>query len=467
MIDPDHPDDDLLEALTARAHAQAAQIRAEAAVEEAQRQRDIAEDARRRASFLARVTRRMAASMDYETTLREVVSAAVPYIADWCLVSLVRPRGGVRIIGFAHHDPEREDAVATFAERYAPAPGSSITKAITTGEPQIVDDLTADQLAALAPDPSVRAILDELGLRHFATWPIPAPDGTPIGALSLIIGHSGRTFSDDDHVVGETVATRAGLHITNARLHTERSEIAQTLQRGLLPRSLPEIEGVEIAMAYLPAGEENIVGGDFLDVVSLGDGRFAAFLGDIAGKGAAAAIITAAVRTTLRVGAMFEADPSANLALLNRVLIADTDQALCTAVMTHCEWDRDALVVRLANAGHPYPLIRRCTGAVENVTAGHNILAGASPDATFAHTTVRLADGDVLLLFTDGVTEAIPLDPCAGERQVRSVLEASLAQSAQHLVDAVTRAAVELQPGAPRDDISALAIKVVRPGRAS
>jgi serine phosphatase RsbU (regulator of sigma subunit) len=332
---------------------------------------------------------------------------------------------------------------------------------LKTGEPELIADVTPARLAAIAQTSEQAELLERLGIRHFGTWPIPSPQGEVIGALSLILGDSGRRFSDDDLVLAQTVATRAGLHITNARLYTERSQIAQTLQASLLPRELPEIPGIELASVFLPAGDQNMVGGDFFDVFKSGDGVWSAILGDVSGKGAKAAAITAAARHTLRAAALIDPQPAANLALLNRVLIADLAvPEFCTIVYARLCPGRDKLTARLANGGHPAALVLRDSGIVEEVSAGRGPLVGIVPDAEFQDTELELGPGDLLLLYTDGVTEVRTSDIALGERELVSTLAAQRGRSAHDVAEAIKRSALGLQGGVARDDIAVLAIRV-------
>lgn len=149
-------------------------------------------------------------------------------------------------------------------------------------------------------------------------------------------------------------------------------------------RELPEIPGVELASAFLPAGDEAIVGGDFFDVFASADGMWTAILGEVSGRGAEAAAITAAARHTLRAAALVEPVPAANLALLNRVLTADlAGGAYCTVVHARLCPGPDGLSVRLANGGHLPPLVLRANGNVESLSGGHGPLVGMFADATF------------------------------------------------------------------------------------
>src|SRR5579875_742287 len=456
----------LREALVARAHAQAAVVRnqaareeSEAALQEAERERARAEAAHRRASFLATVTQRLASSMDYRETLREVVSSAVPYIADWCLVTLVAPAHQLEVLGFAHGDPARERLAEEFAAGYEPHERSTLGRVLRSGRPEVLTDLTVEQLTELVSDPRQLELLQRLGACHFGTWPIPDQRGGVLGTLSLVLDESGRRFSDEDLELAEVLATRAGLHLSNARLYAERSEVAHTLQASLLPRELPSIPGVELASAFLPAGDQTIVGGDFFDVFRSADRDWTAILGDVSGKGARAAAITAAARHTLRTAAVVNSDPAANLELLNRMLLGDLGiPEFCTAVCARLRPRTGRLGVTLAFGGHPPALVLRACGRVEPVPGGRGPLIGMFAEAEFEDTELELEPGDLLLLYTDGVTDFRQAGG-RGELELAATLAAQRGRSAAQVVDAVTESALALQGGAPRDDIALLAIR--------
>src|SRR5919201_6500931 len=132
--------------------------------------------------------------------------------------------------------------------------------------------------------------------------------GRTLGAIALA-SFSERKFGQRDIQLIEELARRAAVAVDNARLYSERSYIASRLQHSLLPPHLPEVPGVEIAARFRPAGEANEVGGDFYDIYRTGDRRWAIVMGDVCGKGADAAAVTALARYTLRAG-MTTADQS-------------------------------------------------------------------------------------------------------------------------------------------------------------
>ena len=451
----------LQEALFARAEAEAARVRTDDAREEAERTGAEAQRGRERMTLLARAGRRMAESMDWETTLEAVVRSVVPGIADWATLTVVEPDGSLRVHAIAHSDPDRERLARELFERYPPSlqTTSGAGHVIRTGEPEVLTNITPDTIRAAARDPEHLALLERLDYRQMVIAPLRSPRGVS-GALSLVLGDSGRRFVEDDVQLIRSLATRAALHIENARLYTERSKIAQTLQASLKPRPLPRIPGAELAATYLPAGDQNTVGGDFYDVFRTGDGTWTAVVGDVSGKGAPAAALTALARHSLRVTARMHDDPAANLALLNRAFHEDTEgYEFCSVVYARVCPGEDGLDVRFANGGHLPPLLVRAGGEIETIETGRGPLVGAIADAAFQEATLHLQPGELLLLYTDGVTEVRMSDVGLGERELRAVLAAHAGASAQQLVTEIARRAVELQSGSPRDDIALLAVR--------
>jgi serine phosphatase RsbU (regulator of sigma subunit) len=275
-----------------------------------------------------------------------------------------------------------------------------------------------------------------------------------------VLGESGRRFGPEDLQLATSLAARAALHIQNARLYAERSHIARTLQASLRPRALPAVDGALLAARFRAAGDQNEVGGDFYDVFRSGDGVWTAIIGDVAGKGPEAAAITALARHTLRTASLLEDDPAANLQLLNRVLWSDSSaRDFCTVVYARLCAAQTGLEVRFANGGHPAPLLVRPDGSVQRVDAGRGPLVGGVEDATFAEATLHLQPGELLLAYTDGVTEVRTSDPGLGERELRATLARFAGRPAEDVVEAVTARAVELQGGNQRDDIAVLAIQ--------
>jgi sigma-B regulation protein RsbU (phosphoserine phosphatase) len=184
--------------------------------------------------------------------------------------------------------------------------------------------------------------------------------------------------------------------------------LATTLQRTLLPPTLSDVPGMEVAAHYHIASSDQ-VGGDFYDLFPLARGRWGFFLGDVCGKGAGAAAVTSLARYTLRAAAVYDSDPVAVLTNLNTVLNHEyqgDDPRFCTVLFGLLTPADGGATVTLASGGHPPALLLRADGGADYLPIAGGQLVGILPDARFAAITVHLGPGDTLLLYTDGLIEA-------------------------------------------------------------
>ncbi|HET6652240.1 MAG TPA: SpoIIE family protein phosphatase [Nocardioides sp.] len=236
-------------------------------------------------------------------------------------------------------------------------------------------------------------------------------------------------------------------------------ELAQTLQRTLLPPSTPIIPGLEVAAAFRPAGEGADVGGDFYDAFQVGQDDWVVVLGDVCGKGVEAAVVTALVRHTLRAVVIGLHEPGQALQVLNEALLAQADGRFCTVVMARLQRDADGWRATLGSGGHPAPLLRRPGRPVEPVN-GQGPLIGVLESVEFRDRVVRLEPGDVLTLFTDGVTEARRNGELYGDARLRASVERSDA-SAVAVVEAILDDVDAFQRGSLRDDVALVSLRVL------
>ena len=210
----------------------------------------------------------------------------------------------------------------------------------------------------------------------------------------------------------------SGLFSDLERAEAARAEIAETLQRGLMPPPLPHIPGWSLAAMYRPAGAENEVGGDFYDAFPVADG-WMLVIGDVTGRGAQAASITALARYTLRTAAALTNDPQIALATLNRALLARHDTSLCSmAALTLSDDPRQP--VRMAVAGHLPPLL--VDGEEVREAAESDQVLGAFADGEWRIAESRVEPGQQLVMTTDGIVEAEGADGRFGEQRLRAEL---------------------------------------------
>jgi len=433
------------------------------ALQEALAARTEAELARSRTAFIAEAGARMATSMDARQALRRLARAAVPRAADWCSISLIDRDGRLNPVAAAHRDEEQEALLWAMLNRrplHVDGPAGP-AEALRAGRPVLQEVVEDADLERIAVDEHHLRHMRALSIRSSLIVPLSSPRRA-IGTITLVHAESGRRYGPEDVTMAEALAAWAGLHVENARLYTERSLIASTLQEGLLPAALPELPGVDLAVRYRPAGDQNQVGGDFYDVYPVEEGRFTAVVGDVSGKGAAAAALTALARHTLFAGAVRGGTGPENLALLNDALLRRGGGGhFCTAVVLDAEPRDGELVVRIANGGHPAPLVLRAGGAVAETDRG-GMLIGAVEAPPLHVEEVRLRSGDLLVAYTDGAIELRGDDPAAGERLLRERLGALAGEPAATVAAELEAAVVDASGGEPHDDIALL---VVGPAR--
>ena len=288
--------------------------------------------------------------------------------------------------------------------------------------------------------------------------------GRALGVLAAGFDDLGSADDAEALALFEDLARRAALAIDNARLYAERDQVARTLQRSLLPGALPPVPGVELAGRYVAAGEGNEVGGDFYDCFATGGGDWALVIGDVCGKGAEAAALTALARYTLRAAAQHARSPQAVLHELNDALLRhELGYRFCTVLYASLTPHEDGVTVRIATGGHPLPLVLRAGGEVE--TAGSpGTLLGILDDPDITEHGFELGPGDTLVLVTDGVTEATAADREDGPNRLAALLADHAGADAAAIAEAVERDALEAQGGAARDDVAVLVARAVGSG---
>jgi GAF domain-containing protein len=403
---------------------------------------------------LAETSRQMAEATDVAATLQAVVDSAVPGFADWAGVDLVDEDGEISTVAIAHRDPEMVRLgwrLRTHWPVDAGEPGG-LAAVVRTGEPQLVREVTDDMLRQTAHDLEHLEVLRAVGLRSTMIVPLVAgPDR--LGALSFVSSTS-RRFDDADLALACDLGRQAGLAIRNAQMEEERAAIAHTLQSSLLPDFLPELEGWEVSGVYRPAGRLNEVGGDFYDIVPLLGGS-AVIIGDVVGKGAEAAAVTALVRNTMESMIEHTGDPAVALDVVNRRLRRHRAPlpTLCTmCVVTLLPGDE----VTIWSAGHPLPLLRRGHEAREVGRSG--VMLGVSRTAEIPATTFKVVPGDQLLLYTDGVTDAVGRAGRFGEERLRETVSSPLAASSDSLAHHVLLSIEAFSAGPQNDDIAMLSL---------
>jgi GAF domain-containing protein len=417
---------------------------------------DITEEheARLRQQFLAEAGEALSSSLDYEETLQRVARLAVPRLADWCAVELPNDRGDLEQVALVHANPARVEQAREIRERYPPDREAALGSyaVMRTGEPQLIPEIPDELLVEAAQDEEHLELIRALRIRSGMSFPM-ITGGRVLGVMTFVFSESGRVYGEADLAFAQELAARAATAIENAGLYTERAEVARTLQASLLPEELPAIPGWRSDADYRPGQRGAEVGGDFYDVFAVVGGHMV-LLGDVTGMGVAAAALTSLVRHTAKTAAAFDPRPAAVLEHVNGALRQRPRIAPVTMV---CGLLREGRI-ELAVGGHPLPLLKRAAGGTEKVGAT-GLLLGAV-DAYEAAETVRieLEPGDMLLIYTDGVTDTPGPDSRFGDERLRAAVDAAPGGPAE-LLRAVSAALEEFGHGAGLDDRAMLALQ--------
>jgi PAS domain S-box-containing protein len=400
-----------------------------------------------RMEFLARASQVLAASLDYQETLRNVAGLAVPQIADWCAVDLFDEDGQREPVAVAHTDPSKlemaERLRAFEPEELDPKQGLGLVR--STGEPVLYKDIPDELLLEAAVDDEHLALLRAVGMRAVLIVPMVARSRT-IGALSLVSAESGRTFDQSDVEFAEQIAERAALAVENARLYSQRTAVARTLQSSLLPEALPDLPGWEIAALYRPAGHESEVGGDFYDFWEVG-GDWLMMIGDVTGKGVGAATVTSLVRHTAWAASDFDRRPAAILSRVDAALKRRPSLSVCTALCLRIASGQ----ATLASGGHPLPLHVGERGVSE--VGRHGTLLGAFSSVDWPEQPFEMQPGETLVAFTDGVTDTVgDGDERFGIVRLKEILAGTQNESPMVIRERLVTALEEFQVGAQADD---------------
>ncbi|MCC6987645.1 MAG: SpoIIE family protein phosphatase [Acidobacteria bacterium] len=279
-----------------------------------------------------------------------------------------------------------------------------LRRAIEQREGLIYSDVRTE--GALAEAASVRVT----AVRAVMCVPLTF-DERVLGVIQADTTASVATFGEGDLRMLMAVAAQVAATLAYAALHETRLAegllahdlaLARRLQEQFLPELPPASDGVACAAAFVPA---LAVGGDFYDVLPLGGGRLAVAIGDVSGKGIAAAIYAAAVLTEWRGVIRADADPAAVLRELNLRLSRRNPEGMFVTIALLIV-DGAAGTIDIATAGHPLPLLRNAAGRVRAAGERGAPPLGIDPDAAFTTHRVPFAVGDTVLLLTDGVTEA-------------------------------------------------------------
>jgi serine phosphatase RsbU (regulator of sigma subunit)/PAS domain-containing protein len=406
--------------------------------------------------FLAAASKLVSSTLDVDATLERAASAIVPELADWCCVDVPDDRGRLRRRAMAA-EPDRRRELDAIRDAFDLDSDAGPAGVMRDGQARRFESVDDALLREWAVDDAALDTLRDAGLRSVLVVPLMVGDRA-IGVMTMATDASARVLGAPELELAREVAVRAGIAVENARVHGARTHIATTLQRSLLPPRLPAVPGMTIAARFRAAGEATEVGGDFYDIFPV-DGAWMVVMGDVTGKGPEAASITSLARYTMRTAAVYERSPAGVLERLNAALVVDPDRRqICTVVAARIVADPGgSAVVTVACGGHPAPF-RLHEGGAEPVAANGPLL-GAFETGRWPETVVRLAAGESLVLYTDGVTDTRSATERFGSERLAEVLAGASGLEPDEVANRLDTALLEFEEGPQRDDVALLVLR--------
>lgn len=398
-------------------------------------------------------------TLDVARTAEELAEVAVPRFADFVTVDLAdavlngqEPDAGTDLRRTASGGIRNNAPLYPVGEHIGFVPTTPQAHSLRTGQAVIDPDLGGSP-GWLAQDLERTGRVVDYGIHSLITAPLRVGP-MMMGVVNFWRSEKPEPFDAEDLALAEELVARAAVSIDNARRYTREHTMAETLQRSLLPRNLPEQSALDVAYRYLPA--QAGVGGDWFDVLPLPGARVAVIVGDVVGHGLHAAATMGRLRTAVHNFSALDLPPDELLGLLDELVcridqdeVAEDSRAPVTgATCLYAIYDPTSRLCTVARAGHPPPAVVRPDGSVEfpEVPAGPPLGLGGLP---FETAELELAEGSRLVVYTDGLVEDRERDFDSGVELLRTAL-AGADRSPEDTCRAVLDA---LLPPRPSDDI--------------
>jgi serine phosphatase RsbU (regulator of sigma subunit) len=408
--------------------------------------------------FLAEASTLLAGTLDQQMTMSLIAQLIVPRLATWCAVFTVADP-------VARWDDGEETRARALPAYVWHADETLIAdlRALLDSLPPVVPPTEPGPWTGLNPDVAgdLSATAHRVAGDVAHVFPLVAR-GRGIGML-VIGGPRGARFSRDMLELTEDLAGRAALAIDNARLYEEQVDMSRTLQRSLLPPTVPDIPGLDVAVVYEPAGEHSEVGGDFYDIFRIGPGKWRFAIGDVCGTGPEAATVTGLARQTLRILGQEGYSLPRVVDRLNGLILEEGPRARFLTLL-HGELTlgpSGGARLELVVAGHPPPLLLDTEGYVTAI-GDPQLLLGVFPEATYDAQSFQLAPEQVLLAFTDGVTERRSGNRLLGDGHgLEDILAECPGMGAGAVAARVQRAVRAFSAEPSHDDMAIVALRVL------
>jgi GAF domain-containing protein len=436
--------------------AASSELQARIAVNEARRARDASDAARARIEMMADVSAALISTMDPADAMERLLDVLVDRFAMWAFVFMSGTADAPPQVFARHRVSDMHRALeALTSESSVRLRDMAMTRSVLDGaRPFVLLDL--QQARAAVDRAGVSSpIFHDLGVGSVLIVPMAVGD-VVIGALTLFGDPDGADFTTVDVTLAADLAQRAAMTFEHARLYAREHRVAFELQHSLLP-DLPRVVGIGVDAVYRAAAYGVDVGGDWYDLIDIGDGSFFACVGDVTGHNIQAAVAMARVQSAIRIfvaGGLGPADIVDRVASVARTVLGDL---MATCLVAHlAPADDGTWTATVANAGHLPPIVVHADGKADVMEIRNDPLFGAANPSKRRASNAQLAAGSTLILYTDGLIEhrREPIDD--GIERLRVAASQAGAGPVEGLCARLVHA---LSPDG-RDDIACISIRL-------
>jgi PAS domain S-box-containing protein len=416
--------------------------------------------AQERVAFLLQAGEMVAAAQDRHELLQHAAQLVVHSLADFCLVFLPGPDDVLQAVSIAHREPGGAVGFTDLRDEPVPALGEGMIKnAYVTGTSRLVRGAAPQVARRIARTPRLRQIVARMQPENVLITPLTAGSG-PLGVLSVGRTAAHPCFTDTDIAVVEALARQTAVGMANAATSARDHTVAETLQRSVLPDTLPDIPGLDLAVRYLPGTAGVDVGGDWYDAFPLDGDRVGLVIGDVVGHNIASASIMGQMRHLLRAYAVDTVHPGEVLWRTARAQARLLPDTLATVV--YALLDPATRELSYANAGHPPPILATASGQVGYLDDAPGVMLGVPVEPAFTVGHRTLEPGTSLMFYTDGLIEDRRRDITDGLSVLASVMagvmDGPAPLSAERTCATVQAALLGDTPRA--DDVCLLAVRL-------
>ncbi len=395
--------------------------------------------------MLWKVAQSIASELSRDHVLDTIAQWVRAYVTTDCYAIILFDRAGretTTLTGEGISRPAALDALFGSAD--------GVGDAVREGATRVVNEM------GRCADPALRAMAEAHNLQSMIALPLQVGDEA-VGLLAVFSSRN-RRFGEREERMLSTLASMTAAAIRNASDYDKERRIAQMFQHELLGSPPDSIGGYAIETKYQSALDEARVGGDFYDVIELPDGRAALLLADVSGKGLKAAVYTAMGKYMFRGLLMDDPSPGRLVERLNAALYRYTEPGMFITLF-YGLLDPQTGLLCYANAGHESPLHHMAEHDLSIPLDTTGVVLGVDPNAVYVERQTRLAPGDLLLLYTDGVTDARRGDDLLGLEGLQQVLKEALEEEPPSLTQRIYDKAKEFANGALHDDIAMMTVR--------